>query len=71
MAPRGKPSPEECAAAFSRIVDLLDGTFVHGDGAYAEEASDIAAGFLHDLTSDNLILREKLTDPKEGTDATA
>lgn len=53
----GKPSLEECAQAFSRIVDLLDGEF---DPARAEEddcthdgilkqASDIAEGFYYDL----------------------
>lgn len=46
----GKPSPADCAAAFSRIVDLLDGEYVTGDDSFVEQASDVAAGFQRDLS---------------------
>lgn len=50
----GKPSLDECASAFLRIVDLLDGEFdpdcdddAH-DGVL-RQVSDIATGFFRDL----------------------
>lgn len=46
----GKPSLEDCAAAFSRIVDLLDGEFPEDDeDNYIRQASDVAAGFWRDI----------------------
>ena len=53
----GKPSLEECAAAFSRIVDLLDGEFdidraMDDDSSHdgvLKQVSDIAAGFWRDI----------------------
>jgi len=56
--PNGRPTPEECAAAFSRIVDLLDGEFDQDadddthDGQL-RQASDIAYGFWRDLRQPN------------------
>lgn len=58
--PNGKPSLEDCANAFSRIVDILDGEFdadteddcTH-DGML-KEVSDIAAGFWHDIKGGSL-----------------
>lgn len=53
--PNGKPSLRECADAFSRIVDLLDGEFdpeneddCSHDGIL-HQVSDIAAGFWQDI----------------------
>jgi hypothetical protein len=72
MTPNGKPSPEECARAFSRIKDILGDEFTPGyEDHPIEHAYDIAAGFLHDLTHDNPMLREMLTTPEEDTNATA
>lgn len=54
----GKPSLEECAAAFSRIVDLLEAEVEeesswrftrNGESGPIEQASDIAAGFWRDI----------------------
>ena len=47
----GKPSLEECAAAFSRIVDLLADLINPEDmgDSPIEQASDIAAGFWRDI----------------------
>lgn len=50
----GKPSLEECAAAFSRIVDILapvieGNVFMPAGDDPVEQASDIAAGFWRDI----------------------
>lgn len=67
--PRGCPSLIECANAFSRIVDLLDGEFdpnaeeTTHDGILAE-ISNLATGFWQDII-DNQMPKKGNLDPNE------